>query len=187
MLPLQKSGRDPILQGLILWDLRLFFEMHEVLERAWRHSAGGLRLMLQTLIRAAGVYIKLEYGYHRQAARLAEKACAALKSNSSALGDYFAPEELISTLRALNPTPPILLAESPPSHPAGRQESSGRGDAGHSAGMHSSALKASLNNPVEGPPAGRPLMNTRINSSSFLLSPRAALSISQIFRIILNR
>lgn len=35
---IQKSGNDPILQGLILWDLRLFFEMHEVLETAWRDS-----------------------------------------------------------------------------------------------------------------------------------------------------
>ena len=109
---LQKSGRDPILQGLILWDLRLFFEMHEVLEHAWHHSEGDRRMLLQSMIRAAGVYIKLDHGYYRQAAKLAEKACAALEKHGSALRGYFAPQELIAALRSLNPVPPILLSQS---------------------------------------------------------------------------
>jgi hypothetical protein len=108
----RKSGQDPIRTGLILWDLRLFFEMHEVLEQAWHHSEGGLKMLLQSLIRAAGVYIKLEHGYHRQAAKLAEKACAVLEKHSDALRDYFAPEALIAALRSLNPVPPILLGQS---------------------------------------------------------------------------
>jgi hypothetical protein len=111
---IQKSGQDPIMQGLILWDLRLFFEMHDVLEHAWHHSEGDLKVQLQSLIRAAGVYIKLEHGYHRQAAKLAEKACAVLEKRSDALRDYFAPEELIAALRSLNPVPPILLGKSLP-------------------------------------------------------------------------
>ncbi len=106
---IQESGNDPIIQGLILWDLRLFFEMHEVLEHAWHHSEGDRKMLLQSMIRAAGVYIKLEHGYYRQAAKLAEKACAVLERNSSALRNYFTPEELIAALRSLNPTPPILL------------------------------------------------------------------------------
>lgn len=109
---IRKSGQDPILRGLILWDLRLFFEMHEVLEHAWHHSEGGLKMLLQSLIRAAGVYIKLEHGYYRQAARLAEKACAVLEKHGGALRDYFAPEALIAALRSLNPVPPILLGKS---------------------------------------------------------------------------
>lgn len=111
---IQKRGRDPILQGLILWDLRLFFEMHEVLEHAWHHSEGGQRMLLQSVIRAAGVYIKLEHGYCRQAAKLAEKACAVLEKRSSDLRGYFPPEELIGALRSLNPVPPILLGKSLP-------------------------------------------------------------------------
>jgi hypothetical protein len=71
-------------------------------------------MLLQSMIRAAGAYVKLEHGYRRQAAGLAEKACTVLERHSSALRDYFAPEELISALRSLNPTPPILLAQSPP-------------------------------------------------------------------------
>ena len=113
---IQKCGNDPIVHGLILWDLRLFFEMHEVLEHVWHHSEGSRKMLLQSMIRAAGVYIKLEHGFNRQAAKLAEKACSVLERNGSALRDYFAPEELIAALRSLNPTPPILLGKSLPSH-----------------------------------------------------------------------
>ena len=111
---IRNSGKDPILQGFILWDLRLVFEMHEVLEHAWQHSEGGQRMLLQSVIRAAGVYIKLEHGYCRQAAKLAEKACAVLEKRSSDLRGYFPPEELIAALRSLNPVPPILLSKSLP-------------------------------------------------------------------------
>lgn len=109
---IQKCGKDPIVHGLILWDLQLFFEMHEVLEHAWHHSEGGRKMLLQSLIRAAGVYIKLEHGYCRQAVKLSEKACAVLERHSGALRDYFAPEDLIVALRSLNPIPPILLGKS---------------------------------------------------------------------------
>lgn len=119
---IRESGRDPILQGLILWNSKLFFEMHEVLEHAWRDSEGGIKLLLQSMIRAAGVYIKLEHGYDRQAAKLAQKACAVLETNSGALRCYFAPEELIDALRSLNPTPPFLLINSPLVDPASRYE-----------------------------------------------------------------
>lgn len=119
---IQESRKDPLLQGLILWDLRLFFEMHEVLENAWHQAEGSRKRLLQSMIRAAGVYIKLEHGYDRQAARLAEKACAVLERNSSALRDYFDPGGLIAALKALNPAPPILLAGSPPPHSVSQPE-----------------------------------------------------------------
>ena len=83
-----------------------------MLEQAWHRAEGGRRRLLQALIRAAGVYIKLEFGQARQAAGLAEKACAGLEENRDALRAYFAPEELIAALRSLNPTPPLLMAES---------------------------------------------------------------------------
>lgn len=110
---------DPVRQGLILWDLRLFFEVHEVLEHAWHEAEGDRRRLLQALIRAAGVYIKLEFGQSRQAVGLAEKACAGLEENRDALREHFDPEELIAALRSLNPTPPALLAAAPP---AGRTD-----------------------------------------------------------------
>jgi uncharacterized protein len=113
---IQESRNDPVLRGLILWDLRLFFEMHEVLEHAWHHAEGSRKGLLQSLIRAAGVYIKLEHGYDREAARLAEKACAVLERSSSALRDYCEPEALVAALKSLDPDPPVLLAASPPPH-----------------------------------------------------------------------
>jgi hypothetical protein len=69
-------------------------------------------MLLQSMIRAAGVYIKLEHGYYRQAAKLAEKACTALEKHGRALRGYCAPEELIAALKSLNPVPPILLSQS---------------------------------------------------------------------------
>jgi len=113
---IRTCGNDPIWQGLILWDLRLFFEMHEVLEQAWHYSEGSRRMLLQSMIRAAGVYIKLEHGYYRQAAKLAEKACTVLEKHCTELRYYFAPEDLITALGSLNPTPPILLGKSLPAH-----------------------------------------------------------------------
>lgn len=117
--PIRDAAGDPVRQGLILWDLQLFFEVHEVLEHAWHRAEGGRRRLLQALIRAAGVYIKLEFGQARQAAGLAEKACAGLEKNRDALQAHFDPEELIAALRSLNPTPPTLLSGSPP---AGRTD-----------------------------------------------------------------
>ena len=106
---IQRGGKDPFWQGLVLWDLQLFFEVHEVLEHAWYHAQGNRKLLLQAMIRAAGVYIKLEYGYSRQAAKMAEKAVEVLEKNVDVLRAYFAPEELLLALRTLSPAPPVLL------------------------------------------------------------------------------
>lgn len=100
---------DPFRQGIVLWNLRLFFEVHEVLEDAWHQAVGNRKLLLQAMIRAAGVYIKLEYGYARQAAKLAAKARYVLEQNGDALRQYFDPEELLQALDTLAPEPPVLL------------------------------------------------------------------------------
>lgn len=108
--------RDPFWQGLVLWDQRLFFEVHEVLEHAWYHAQGERKLVLQAMIRAAGFYIKLEFGYTRQAAKMADKARYVLETNIDSLREYFAPEELLSALALRNPLPPILLKDAYTSH-----------------------------------------------------------------------
>ncbi|MBU1565603.1 MAG: DUF309 domain-containing protein [Proteobacteria bacterium] len=100
---------DPIHRGLILWDLGLFFEVHEVLEHAWYTAQGAMKLTLQALIRAAGVYIKREYGYYDSAARIAEKAVPVLEENRELLAKYFQPEKLISVLAASEVPAPQLL------------------------------------------------------------------------------
>ena len=59
-----------------------------------------MTLTLQALIRAAGVYIKLEFGYERQAAKMAGKAREVLATSDDLLRDYFDPAELLAALAA---------------------------------------------------------------------------------------
>ena len=100
----------PLLQGLILWDKQLFFEVHEILEHAWMKAVDEERLFLQAMIRAAGVYIKLEAGYPEPAARIARKAIPVLVRNRSRLSPYTDPNLLISALSDLSQPPPQLLS-----------------------------------------------------------------------------
>ena len=99
---------DPIHQGLVLWNLGLFFEVHEVLEHAWYSAEGNMKLTLQALIRAAGVYIKREYGFNDAANRIAAKAIPVLEANQDILEGYFKTKELTSALNNLEALPPKL-------------------------------------------------------------------------------
>jgi hypothetical protein len=102
---------DPIHRGLILWNLGLFFEVHEVLEHAWYSAEGNLKLTMQALIRAAGVYIKREYGYHDSASRIAAKAIPVLKENRLLLAAYFDPDKLIDALVDATISAPALTSD----------------------------------------------------------------------------
>jgi len=99
---------DPLRQGMVLWNEGLFFEVHEVLEHAWLQADGRRKLLLQALIRAAGAYIKLEYGYDRQAAKMAAKAREVLADSVDLLREYFDPTQLLAALANLDPIPPRL-------------------------------------------------------------------------------
>ena len=107
-LPFIKTGENPIKQAVILWNQGLFFEVHEVLEHAWYHAQGNEKLTLQALIRAAGVYVKLEYGYSDPAKKIAGKAWPILQDNATLLKAHFDPAPLISALKYSEPTPPLL-------------------------------------------------------------------------------
>lgn len=84
---ISKGREDPIWRALVLWDLELFFEVHEVLEHAWYSAKGEEKLLLQALIRAAGVFIKQELGYDVQARKIAAKAIAVLE-HTTLLSEY---------------------------------------------------------------------------------------------------
>jgi uncharacterized protein len=101
-------GDDPISQAIILWDLRLFFEVHEVLEHAWLKADGDYKLILQALIRAAGAYIKKEVCATSPASRLADKAVTVLSEHSKFLVTYFEPDILLDALQDLSREPPKL-------------------------------------------------------------------------------
>lgn len=100
---------DPFMRSVILWDLELFFEMHEVLEHSWYNAVGDEKLLMQALIRAAGVYIKLRYGMEEAAERMALKALPIIESQQGFLVKYFPPEILINGLQDLALPAPKLL------------------------------------------------------------------------------
>lgn len=99
---------DPIHQGLVLWNLGLFFEVHEVLEHVWYSAGGNMKMTLQALIRAAGVYIKREYGFNDAAKRIAAKAIPVIEANQDILEGYFKTKKLTSALNNLEDLPPEL-------------------------------------------------------------------------------
>ena len=100
---------DVLWQGLVLWDLGLHFEVHELLEQAWHRARGEEKLLLQAMIRASGVYIKGVYGYTEAAAKLAAKALPVLESQRIRLAAYIDPERLFAAMRNLTTPAPLLL------------------------------------------------------------------------------
>ena len=79
------DAEDALAKALVLWDLGLFFEVHEILEQAWHGAHGAEKEILQAMIRAAGFYIKGEYGYFEAGAKMAGRAVAALEKNRQGL------------------------------------------------------------------------------------------------------
>jgi len=106
-----KGGKsDMFWRALVLWDLGLFFEVHEILEQEWRRAEGDKKVIVQAMIRAAGAYIKLEYGYAAAAAKMAAKALPVLEKHREFFSRYFEPATLIQGLQDLKRPPPRLLA-----------------------------------------------------------------------------
>jgi len=103
-----KEVTDPIARAVILWDLQLFFEVHEILEHAWYEAEGDYKSILQALIRAAGVYIKLEFRYVEAAQKIASKALPVLEEHRSSLEKFFVVDRLLSSLKNLGQVPPEL-------------------------------------------------------------------------------
>jgi hypothetical protein len=72
---------DPLARAVVIWNLGLFFELHDLLEVVWQRSTGDARKAVQGLIKAAGVYIHLEYDRGPAARRLAAKAVVLLRKH----------------------------------------------------------------------------------------------------------
>jgi hypothetical protein len=75
-------------QSEVLWNLQLFYEMHEILEGIWIKSDGARRKALQGLIRAAGMKIHADQGRHNAAKSMAEKSLTDLMEYRSALPEF---------------------------------------------------------------------------------------------------
>lgn len=98
---------EALARALVFWDLGLFFEVHEILEQAWHGAHGAEKEILQAMIRAAGFYIKGEYGYFEAGAKMAGRAVAALEKNRQGCTG-FEVDTLLQSLRNLDPVAPKL-------------------------------------------------------------------------------
>jgi uncharacterized protein len=99
---------DTFTRALILWDEELFFEVHEALEPLWLKASGESKLVLQAMIRAAGMYVQLDRDNKKGATSMAAKAVDALENNHSEVLNLFDLELLLSKLKSVDPVPPKL-------------------------------------------------------------------------------
>lgn len=102
------ADHDLLHQAAVLWDLGLFFEVHEILEPAWIEATGDRKRLLQALIRAAGVYINLELGYLQRAGKIAAKTLPVLRQLQDDLAPALEADKLIEALETLAESPPRL-------------------------------------------------------------------------------
>lgn len=72
-------------KAVALWNERLFFEVHEVLESEWMRAAGALRQALQGLIQVGVALHHHAHGNARGARTLMHEGRARLAANAAAL------------------------------------------------------------------------------------------------------
>ncbi len=104
----QRSETDPFRQALVLWDAKLFFEVHEIMETLWKKSKGEQKTAYQAMFRAAGTYVHLEQGNIPAARSMAAKALAGLNSHGRFLPATIDLAALTAALADPSPTAPNL-------------------------------------------------------------------------------
>jgi uncharacterized protein len=95
-------------QALVLWNHRLFFEVHDLLELEWRQAREGQRLALRAVIQAAAVYVHLDRGNSSAARRLAARAILGLRAHGRELPPFSGLAQLLTALEHLEAEPPRL-------------------------------------------------------------------------------
>ena len=90
-----------------LWNHGGFFEVHEVMEDAWRRAAGPEKELLQAMVRAAGVMVHRDAGRKEAAARMAARAHATLSRLAGRL-PLSDPGRLVAWLANPQGPPPRL-------------------------------------------------------------------------------
>jgi hypothetical protein len=89
---------DPRYQAIGLWNLGLFFEMHELLETIWQKTREPERSALKGWIQAAGVYEHFQRGKVDAARSLARKAEMHLRKGRNFLGFISNIDQLIEAV-----------------------------------------------------------------------------------------
>ena len=105
---------DPLLQGLVIWNHRLFFEFHDHLEGIWKLASGDERQALKGLIKAAGVYIHAEFNHQQAVERLSVKSRNLIRQYSGSLTFITNLDVLAQKLKSPDPVAPRL--ENPALH-----------------------------------------------------------------------
>lgn len=100
--------RAPLRQAMVLWNVGLYFEVHELLETIWQPAEEPLRSALKGLIQAAGVHIHLLWGHQAAAEKLAKKAYKHLNDNREGAAFVTNLDELLEHLERVDPQPPVL-------------------------------------------------------------------------------
>lgn len=72
-------------RAAVLWDRRLFFEVHEVLEEVWQRTAGPERQALQGVIQIAVAFHHLAHDNVRGARKLLQEGRERLAATAAAL------------------------------------------------------------------------------------------------------
>ena len=96
------------IQAVILWNYRLFFEVHDIVEDIWHKTQGDEHQAVKGFIKAAGVYVHLESGRVNSAQRLAIKSVRLLQEFEDGLGFISNLNVLIGALKICDPIPPVL-------------------------------------------------------------------------------
>ena len=95
----ERKLKEILQQAAVLWDLGLYFEMHELLEPAWKDAEGGRRRALQGLIRAAGMKIHAENNNMRAAVTMGAKAQADLLKSGGELTGFVRLEVILAEIK----------------------------------------------------------------------------------------
>ena len=100
---------DPRYQAIYLWNLELFFEMHELLETVWRNAVEPERSALKGWIQAAGVYVHFQRGKVDAARNLARRAEKHLRKGRSFLSFISNLDQLIEAVSDPSDAAPKIL------------------------------------------------------------------------------
>jgi len=99
---IEKRKLKKILQQVpILWDLKLYFEMHELLELQWKEAEGDRRKALQGLIRAAGMKIHAANNNRKAAISMGGKALIDLANYCGELRGFDKIEAILAEIEQI--------------------------------------------------------------------------------------
>ena len=104
----KRENPDLMEDMIVLWNGKLFFEVHELLESHWHLARGEKREVLKTLIQAAAVFVHREAGRRAAADKMGRRVSGQLDALRGHLGAIRNLEVLCEALVRPAGPPPIL-------------------------------------------------------------------------------